>query len=88
MAGEEFPGSFDSASVAASLRMTMVKVVGKKRKFRRNKEPGFAGEIWPAGFSEVAEEYPYCSAYFRKKKRPVAKAGTFLTSSARLKPGP
>ncbi|HEY2497497.1 MAG TPA: transposase [Candidatus Angelobacter sp.] len=63
--------------------------------FRRNKELGLAGEIWPPGFSEVrvldrksylahkkyidenpvkaglaksAEEYPYCSAYFRKKK--------------------
>jgi putative transposase len=64
--------------------------------FRRNKELGLAGEIWPPGFSEVrvldrksylahkkyidenpvkaglaksAEEYPYCSAYFRKKKK-------------------
>jgi putative transposase len=64
--------------------------------FRRNKELGLTGEIWPPGFSEVrvldrksflahkkyidenpvkaglaksAEEYPYCSAYFRKKKK-------------------
>src|SRR3954462_5349712 len=64
--------------------------------FRRNKELGLAGEIWPPGYSEVrvldrksylahkkyidenpvkaglarsAEEYPYCSAYFRKKKK-------------------
>jgi putative transposase len=64
--------------------------------FRRNKELGLEGEIWPPGFSEVqirdrksflahkkyidenpvkaglprsAEEYPYCSAYFRKKKK-------------------
>lgn len=64
--------------------------------FRRGKELGLEGEIWPPGFSEVrvldrksflahkkyidenpvkaglaksAEEYPYCSAYFRKKKK-------------------
>ena len=64
--------------------------------FRRNKELGQEGEIWPPGFSEVRirdrksflahkkyidenpvkaglakspEEYPYCSAYFRKKKK-------------------
>src|SRR6476660_6627845 len=64
--------------------------------FRRNKELGLSGEIWPPGFSEVRvrdrksflahkkyidenpvkaglakspEEYPYCSAYFRKKKK-------------------
>jgi len=63
--------------------------------FRRNKELGLGGEIWPPGFSEVRvldrksylahkkyidenpvkaglarspEEYPYCSAYLRKKK--------------------
>jgi putative transposase len=61
--------------------------------FRRKKELGLEGEIWPPGFSDVrvrdrksflahkkyidenpvkaglaksAEEYPYCSAYFRK----------------------
>lgn len=64
--------------------------------FRRNKELGLEGEIWPPGFSDIrvrdrksflahkkyidenpvkaglaksAEEYPYCSAYFRKKKK-------------------
>jgi putative transposase len=64
--------------------------------FRRGKELGLEGEIWPPGFSEVrvmdrksylahkkyidenpmkaglaktAEEYPYCSAYLRKKKK-------------------
>jgi hypothetical protein len=64
--------------------------------FRRKKELGLEGEIWPPGFSDVrvrdrksflahkkyidenpvkaglaksAEEYPYCSAYFRKKKK-------------------
>jgi len=64
--------------------------------FRRNKELGLEGEIWPPGFSEVrvldrksylahkkyidenpvkaglaksVGDYPYCSAYFRKKKK-------------------
>jgi REP-associated tyrosine transposase len=64
--------------------------------FRRKKELGLEGEIWPPAFSEVrvldrksylahkkyidenpvkaglaksAEEYPYCSAYLRKKKK-------------------
>lgn len=64
--------------------------------FRRNKELGLEGEIWPPGFSDVrvldrksylahkkyidenpvkaglaksVGEYPYCSAYLRKKKK-------------------
>ena len=64
--------------------------------FRRNKELGLEGEIWPPGFSDIrvrdrksflahkkyidenpvkaglaksAEDYPYCSAYFKKKKK-------------------
>jgi hypothetical protein len=30
-----------------------------------------------AGLAKGVGEYPYCSAYFRKKKKPAAKAGVF-----------
>ncbi len=38
-----------------------------------------------AGLADAAENYPYCSAYLRRQKRPAAKAIPLLISSARLK---
>jgi putative transposase len=82
--------------------------------FRRNKELGLEGEIWPPGFSDIrvrdrksflahkkyidenpvkaslaksAEDYPYCSAYFRKKKKASATRGKVVSADTYQRSG-